>query len=132
MIDKRSARDRRCETRWALAGTILWRAAGSDRTFFGWLSDTSRSSLSFIATSQNAPSFGEVIDVAVSDRCRYVFRTTRIAPYDDDLSLIACRNVTVAESRIDKTGGTSLGFGLRRKKRRHASAVFGSDLVETR
>ena len=100
MIEKRKARggDRRCEPRWALAGTISWRAAGSDRAFIGWLSDASESSVSFIVSRQNQPSFGEVIELVRSDRCRYTFRTARIADYDDNLSLIACRNVTLAES----------------------------------
>lgn len=98
MIEKRKLGrcDRRREPRYASAGAISWRRAGSDRAFIGWLSDTSRSSLSFIASSENEPSFDEAIEVTGSDRCRRAFRTTRIARYDDNLSLIACRNVIVA------------------------------------
>ena len=100
MIEKRKVGgcDRRREPRCASAGTISWRMTGSDRAFIGWLSDRSRSSLCFITSSEHAPSFGEAIDVVGSDRCRRAFRTARIARYDDNLSLIAGRNVTVAES----------------------------------
>lgn len=100
MIERRKVGgcDRRREPRCASAGTISWRMTGSDRAFIGWLSDRSRSSLSFITARKHAPSLGEAIEVVGSDRRRRAFRTTRIAGYDDDFSLIACRNVTVAES----------------------------------
>lgn len=100
MIEKRKpqGRDRRCESRYSLGGTFSWRKAGGDRKFVGWLSDTSRSSVSFITSRRSQPSFGEMIEMIGSDDHEHALRVTRVASYDEDLSLIACRGVAPMES----------------------------------
>jgi hypothetical protein len=100
MIEKRKARgaDRRRESRYPLASRLSWRKAGNDKRLVGWLSDTSRSSVSFIASRRNQPSFGEMIEMIGPDRHEHALRVTRVAPYDENLSLIACRGVGPVES----------------------------------
>ena len=99
MIEKRKARgaDRRRESRYPLASTLSWRKAGHDKRFVGWLSDTSRSSVSFIASRKSQPSFGEVVKMTGPDGHEQALRVTRVAPYDETLSLIAGRGVGPVE-----------------------------------
>jgi len=100
MIEKRQARgeDRRCESRCPTTGTLSWRKAGTHTNLFGWLSDTSRSSVSFIALTRRQPSFGEMIEMIGPDGHGHALRVTRVASYDEDLSLIACRGVVPIQS----------------------------------
>ena len=94
MIEKRRKRDRRREVRRVRAGQIRWRRTGTCTTFHGWLSDVSPASVSFIAPARSRPASGEEIEVFGSDRGQQRYRMTRIAPYDQRLSLVACRRVS--------------------------------------
>ena len=102
MSEKRKARgaDRRRESRHALVGALAWRKAGGDKRFVAWLSDTSRSSVSFIASRRSQPSLGELIQMIGSDGHEDAFRVTRVASYDKDHSLIAGCGVAPLESRV--------------------------------
>ncbi len=104
MIEKRDPGDRRRERRIAQAGRIRWRKAGTHTTFHGWLSDQSRSSVSFVASASARPTCGEEIEVIASNRSRQRYRVTRTASYDDRLSLIGCRS---GSSRAVKQGTPS-------------------------
>lgn len=98
MRDRRSEnRDRRKTVRRDAVGRIRWRRAGSDWYAAGWLSDRSSADLSFIASRANEPSPDEEIELRTPDRDRQFARVTRVASYDDELSLVACRMLTRPE-----------------------------------
>ena len=94
MLEKRRQHDRRGEVRGVRAGQIRWRRAGTCTTFRGWLSDASPASVSFIAPDRSRPASGEEIEVFGADRGQRRYRVARIAPYDERLSLVACRRVS--------------------------------------
>ena len=98
MAEKREHWDRRREPRYPTVGRVTWKKGSSKTTLRGWLSDTSRSSASFVAAAARQPSLGEEIEMIDSDRPQQRCRVMRIAPYDARLSLIACRNVASDES----------------------------------
>jgi c-di-GMP-binding flagellar brake protein YcgR len=98
MAERRKRWDRRREPRSATAGRATWTKRTCKTTFRGWLSDISRSGASFIAATAQQPSLGEEIQIIDSDRSKQRCRVMRIAPYDDYLSLIACRKVASDES----------------------------------
>jgi hypothetical protein len=106
MIEKRARHDRRCETRHPSAGQLTWRQSGGNQTFTAWLSDTSPTSMSFVTYAKRRVEFGEEIELGgIGDspqRCRIM----RIAPYDHDLSLIACRSIN-KESELGDAGALS-------------------------
>ena len=83
--------DRRCEPRHAEAGRVSWRRANSPVQHVGWLSDASRSSVSFVASGACQPVYGEEIEVIRPDRSRQRCRVKRVAIYDEHLALVACR-----------------------------------------
>lgn len=83
-------RDRRQTVRRDAVGRIRWRRTGSDWYAAGWLSDRSPVDLSFIASRANEPSPDEEIELRTPDRDRHFARVTRVASYDDELSLVAC------------------------------------------
>ncbi|HOW72532.1 MAG TPA: hypothetical protein PKY77_18180 [Phycisphaerae bacterium] len=94
MRERRSDhRDRRKTVRRDAVGRIRWRRIGSDWYAAGWLSDRSPADLSFIASRTNEPSPDEEIELRTPDRDRQFARVTRVASYDDELSLVACRVV---------------------------------------
>ncbi|MBP7936131.1 MAG: hypothetical protein KA354_15930 [Phycisphaerae bacterium] len=94
MRERRSDhRDRRKTVRRDAVGRIRWRRIGSDWYAAGWLSDRSPADLSFIASRANEPSPDEEIELRTPDRDRQFARVTRVASYDDELSLVACRVV---------------------------------------
>jgi hypothetical protein len=111
MMEKRTRSERRCEPRYPLAGTLRWRKTGGDRTLVGWLSDTSRSSMSFITSRASQPSFGERIEMIGSDRSACPFRVTRTAAYDESLSLVACRRLAPTPNGTDTGEGRRRGCG---------------------
>jgi hypothetical protein len=89
--------DRRRTVRRDAVGRIRWRRTGSDWYAAGWLSDRSPADLSFIASRTHEPSPDEQIELRTPDRGRQFARVTRVASYDDELSLVACRMVSPAE-----------------------------------
>lgn len=91
MREEQRKRERRSEHRYARAGHVTWRKAGTGTMFHGWLSDISPSSVSFIAPAAQEPSCGEDLEVLNMGRSGQVYRVTRISAYDDRLSLIAGR-----------------------------------------
>ena len=91
MIEKRQGCDRRGDYRHPAAGQCMWRKSGSRATFQGWLSDRSRTSVSFITASAAPSASGDEIELIGPGRSHRQYRITRIAPYDGHLSLIACR-----------------------------------------
>ena len=92
MIKKRAPDDRRCETRYPLPERLTWRKPGSDQAFMAWMSDTSRTSSSFVTSAQRVE-FGEVIELVSLGGPPQRCRITRITPYGRGLSLIACRSI---------------------------------------
>jgi hypothetical protein len=90
MAERRECWDRRREPRYPTVGRIAWKKEGGKTTFRGWLSDTSRSSASFVAGTAHQPSLGERIELVQPGDFRQRCRVTRLASYNDDLSLVAC------------------------------------------
>lgn len=88
---RRETFDRRAEPRVSAAGRIHWRKRSSEAIYRGWLSDQSRSSLSFITGSDTQPSAGEALEILEPDHLRRRCHVTRIASYDDRLCVIICR-----------------------------------------
>jgi hypothetical protein len=95
--------ERRREVRTEAAGRIAWRTAPGQppvrppAEHVGWLSDRSRSSVSFITATATQPSFGQQIEVCSGGgrrRQRQRWRVARTAPYDDQLSLVACTTIS--------------------------------------
>jgi hypothetical protein len=72
---------------------MTWKRRGAEATAPGWLSDTSRSGVSFVVSRAHQPSLGEEIElscfVRLGERCRVI----RISPYDENLSVVGCRAV---------------------------------------
>lgn len=83
--------DRRSERRHAEAGRVSWRATNGPVGHVGWLSDASKSSVSFVASAASLPAYGEEVEVIRPDRSRQRGRVRRVAAYDEHLALIACR-----------------------------------------
>jgi hypothetical protein len=88
---RRETSDRRAEPRVSAAGRIHWKKRSSEPIYRGWLSDQSRSSLSFITGSDTQPSAGEALEILEPDHLRRRCHVTRIAGYDDRLCFVACR-----------------------------------------
>ena len=84
--------DRRSEPRRAEAGRVSWRTANAPARHVGWLSDASKSSVSFVTAAGHQPEYGEEIEVVRPDRSRQRARVTRVAIYDEHLALVACRS----------------------------------------
>ncbi|MCK4660853.1 MAG: hypothetical protein KAV82_15140 [Phycisphaerae bacterium] len=97
MIEKRERRDRRTEPRWAKAGKVSWGNAGTYATFPAWLSDESRSSVSFITSAGTLPDLGDRIELIGLHLFPQQYHVTRTAPYDGRLSLIACRRARAVQ-----------------------------------
>lgn len=90
--ERRANSDRRRELRHSLAGRISWKRTDDHDGHFGWLSDASRSSVSFITSSRSEPLIGEEIEVDGDHRgLMRRGRIARVTPYDDSLWLVACR-----------------------------------------
>ena len=102
MAERRERWDRRREPRYPTVGRVTWKREGSKTTSRAWMSDTSRSSASFVAAAARQPSLGEEIEMIDSDQSKQRCRVMRIAPYDARLSLIACRNVASDDSRMTR------------------------------
>ncbi|MBU0638339.1 MAG: hypothetical protein KKB50_05695 [Planctomycetes bacterium] len=83
--------DRRREPRYPVAGRVTCTREGLPQTFRAWLSDTTRSTVSIVAASTHQPALGEEIELISPDRNRQRCRVLRIAPYGENLSLVACR-----------------------------------------
>jgi hypothetical protein len=96
MIEKRQGHDRRGDPRQARAGRITWRKVGTPVTLSGWLSDASRSGLSFVASTRTGLKQGDRLEWLGADSVRRHYSVTRVAPYDEHLSLIACRQAASA------------------------------------
>ena len=91
MTERRIERDRRSEPRYPVAGRVFWRKPGRSLSYPGWLSDASASSASFITAGPVRLTVGEQVQLSGSKHAAQHCRVTRIAPYDDNLSLVACR-----------------------------------------
>lgn len=96
MIDKRSGSDRRSERRYPAAGKIFWQTTGRRGRSVGWLSDRSASSVSFITAAGVGVQPGEAIDLIDAKNVTQQCRVTRTEPYDEHLSLVACRKLRAA------------------------------------
>lgn len=95
LVERRGDADRRREERHPVGGRIHWTRAGRSLAFTGWLSDVSDSSVSFISSSRNSLRPGEEIEVTKdSGGLPPHFQIIRITPFDEKLSLIACRAMT--------------------------------------
>ena len=93
MLERRDMHDRRREERHSAAGRISWRKAGGRMGCVGWLSDRSRSSVSFIASAGLQPRCNQEVELTDADGYNERYRVTRVTAYDDKLSLIACRRL---------------------------------------
>lgn len=93
MIEKRMQRDRRHEPRGPSAERITWRTRDSGEDFWGYVSDRSLSSVSFMAATKSKPSLGQEVEIVGPDLSQEHCRVMRITPYDGSLSLIGCRRV---------------------------------------
>ncbi len=93
MIERRAQEDRRNEPRYPLAGQLAWRRVGGEQTFTGWLSDTSRRGVSFIASAKRRISFGDELELISPDEGSQRCRVTRVEAYGGDLSLVACTTI---------------------------------------
>jgi hypothetical protein len=93
MIDKRRGSDRRSERRYPAAGKIFWQTAGKRDRKTGWLSDRSASSVSFITAAGIGVQPGETIDLIDATNVTQQCQVARTEPYDERLSLIACRRL---------------------------------------
>jgi hypothetical protein len=87
-------RERRRESRFPAAGRICWKRHDKNIKFVGWLSDASSSSISFVTSAMTQPSYGEELEVIRDDNSLRRCRVTRLAPYDDHFSLIACQYIS--------------------------------------
>lgn len=96
MHEGRRARDRRSETRTSAAGRISWKLARGRENGWGLLSDESGSSVSFITSNRCPPELGAEIDLVGASRPRRRYRVTRVWPFDETLSVIACRSTSLA------------------------------------
>lgn len=93
MYERRQAGDRRSEPRHPVASRITWKRRGAEATTPGWLSDTSRSGVSFVVSRAHQPSLGEEIELSCSVRLGERCRVVRISPYDENLALVGCCSV---------------------------------------
>ncbi|MCK6457959.1 MAG: hypothetical protein L6Q92_15700 [Phycisphaerae bacterium] len=93
MLESTADFDRRSTERVCVSGRIEWKRAGDDGLRRGWLSDRATDSLSFIVGTDVRPSLDDVIEIVHVDRPPENLRVTRIAPYDDHLSVVAGRLV---------------------------------------
>jgi hypothetical protein len=93
MMIAEEQQDRRREPRYPHAEVIGWCFPESKVTYRGWVSDKSRSGISFVTPDNSCMSLGDEInlhsDSSLSDRCEVV----RIEQYDDRLCLVACRSL---------------------------------------
>lgn len=81
--------ERRREARRMRSGRLIWTSlTGPDRT--GWVSDIGPSSLSFVTPNQRTIRQGSTIHVRERSGDSPL-KVIRITPYDERLSLIACR-----------------------------------------
>lgn len=94
MTERRIQRDRRSEPRYPVSGRVFWRKPGRSLSYAGWLSDASTASASFITADHARLTVGEQVQLTGSKHAAQCYRVTRIAPYDDKLSLVACRAPT--------------------------------------
>ncbi|MBU0641319.1 MAG: hypothetical protein KKB50_20870, partial [Planctomycetes bacterium] len=81
MVGRRKRWDRRHESRYPTVGRITWKKDGCETTLRGWMSDTSRSSASFVAGTAHQPSLGERIELISPGDFRQRCRVTRITAY---------------------------------------------------
>lgn len=91
MAAQGSNEDRRRERRYAVAGRVAWRRATDEAPASGWLSDASGNSFSFITSAEGAPSHGEQIEIQ-DHRVWPPLKVTRVAAYDANTTLVACRS----------------------------------------
>lgn len=113
--------ERRTERRLPTAGRVCWRRLDNNVKFVGWLSDASSTSVSFVTSAASQPAYGEELELLRDNRPRQRCRVTRMAPYDDHFSLIACR--VIPEHEVEPAGvlPTSLF------KRRRNCSLLGED-----
>ncbi len=91
MKERRESEDRRLELRAEASGKISWFRRDGQEPLQGWLSDRSCSSFSFITAASTQPGMGEAIEVIGAFPMIRRGCVTRVAPYDESLSLVACR-----------------------------------------
>jgi hypothetical protein len=88
---RQNRRERRAEAREPLAARIQWRMAGSEQTRTGWVSDQSRSSVSFVSTvNDSLPVNQEIEVIRPAGPLAGLFRVMRVTDYGSG-SLIACK-----------------------------------------
>ncbi len=127
MHEKRQRRDRRSDPRYPLAGKIFWRKPARTLNVLGWLSDTSRSGVSFVTKDNDRIVLGEEIELLNASREIQRYCITRIAPYDSRLSLVACRSEPDDENDVDAHDGTTTsGRRVEIRTRRGTTPVPGA------
>jgi hypothetical protein len=90
MIDRRRTHDRRSEPRFQTVGRIQWRPNHSAQAFKGYISDSSKSGLSFLAGRSSEPRIGEQVELDCPRALHPVWKVVRVEDYDSNLCLIAC------------------------------------------
>ena len=88
--------DRRTEPRYEAAGQITWRRPTSRVGLLGWLDNSSRSGVAFVAAARLRPIFGEQIEVRGPNQNTQFYRVTRVTPRGEELSLVACQAVALS------------------------------------
>jgi hypothetical protein len=93
MLIAEEQHERRREPRYPHAEVIGWRFPENEATYRGWVSDKSRSGISFVTPDNPFLSEGEEINLvsgsSLPDRCRVL----RIDSYDDTLRIVACQSL---------------------------------------
>jgi len=113
--------ERRTELRLPTAGRVCWRRLDNSVKFVGWLSDASPLSVSFVTSAASQPSFGEELELLKEGEPLRRCRVTRMAPYDDHFSLVACR--VIPENEVEPVGILPTTIF----KRRRSQSLLGED-----
>ncbi len=113
--------ERRTERRLPTAGRVCWRRLDNNVKFLGWLSDTSPASVSFVTSAAAQPAYGEELELLRDNHPWQRCRVTRMAPYDDHFSLVACR--VIPENELNSPDI----LPSRVSKRRNGRSLLGDD-----
>ncbi len=92
--------ERRHDTRVHCCGErVAWKSERSRRSRKGWLNDVSRLGVSFLIESRRSPSEGETLELRTDKRSEPIaYRVVRVTPEGEDLALVGCERVGVAET----------------------------------
>ena len=85
--------ERRRERRLPVAGRVKWCNVNCENAYWAWLSDASPSSIAFIMSTDTLALMDDEIVLTGPNAPHGTLRITRIAPYDDALSLVAAQRL---------------------------------------